>query len=290
MAAEEHPPAEMAGLSGGDAESIDAVLDQLRHAGQHPDRGLLDRVKALGEGVIPRLIAMALDEELLYGPSDDPAVWAPLHAISLLGELRAAEAVTPLLPLFAEDDDWLPEALAATCGQIGLAALPPLIGLVRNRSTIIGARLAAISGIEKIGAAHPELRNVVTSELVQLLDRPLPVTAEDAEVNGFLVSALVNLKAVDTVPAIEHAFKSNRVDSFVISPAEVERELGILMSHRAKPTVPSGPAGHATAAPQRSPISPITLPGIAARKRERVGRNDRCPCGSGKKYKKCCGR
>ena len=25
-------------------------------------------------------------------------------------------------------------------------------------------------------------------------------------------------------------------------------------------------------------------------KGEKVGRNDPCPCGSGKKYKKCCGR
>ncbi|NMA86956.1 MAG: hypothetical protein GX968_06495, partial [Tissierellia bacterium] len=25
-------------------------------------------------------------------------------------------------------------------------------------------------------------------------------------------------------------------------------------------------------------------------KKERVGRNDPCPCGSGEKYKKCCGR
>jgi uncharacterized protein YecA (UPF0149 family) len=24
--------------------------------------------------------------------------------------------------------------------------------------------------------------------------------------------------------------------------------------------------------------------------RQKVGRNDPCPCGSGKKYKKCCGR
>ncbi|MDR2090324.1 MAG: SEC-C domain-containing protein [Clostridiales bacterium] len=23
---------------------------------------------------------------------------------------------------------------------------------------------------------------------------------------------------------------------------------------------------------------------------ERIGRNDPCPCGSGKKYKKCCGK
>jgi uncharacterized protein YecA (UPF0149 family) len=27
----------------------------------------------------------------------------------------------------------------------------------------------------------------------------------------------------------------------------------------------------------------------AVKKGEKVGRNDPCPCGSGKKYKKCCG-
>ncbi|MBO5148805.1 MAG: SEC-C domain-containing protein, partial [Anaerotignum sp.] len=26
------------------------------------------------------------------------------------------------------------------------------------------------------------------------------------------------------------------------------------------------------------------------RSEEKVGRNDPCPCGSGKKYKQCCGR
>ncbi|MBQ6892711.1 MAG: SEC-C domain-containing protein [Clostridia bacterium] len=28
---------------------------------------------------------------------------------------------------------------------------------------------------------------------------------------------------------------------------------------------------------------------VPVRKTEKVGRNDPCPCGSGKKYKKCCG-
>ena len=28
---------------------------------------------------------------------------------------------------------------------------------------------------------------------------------------------------------------------------------------------------------------------VGAKKGEKVGRNDPCPCGSGKKYKKCCG-
>lgn len=30
-------------------------------------------------------------------------------------------------------------------------------------------------------------------------------------------------------------------------------------------------------------------PAVAPRRVEKIGRNDPCPCGSGKKYKKCCG-
>ena len=29
---------------------------------------------------------------------------------------------------------------------------------------------------------------------------------------------------------------------------------------------------------------------VTIRKSKKIGRNDPCPCGSGKKYKKCCGR
>ena len=46
----------------------------------------------------------------------------------------------------------------------------------------------------------------------------------------------------------------------------------------AKPTSESGAAGAEEAKPQ-----PV-------KKGAKVGRNDPCPCGSGKKYKKCCGR
>ena len=40
------------------------------------------------------------------------------------------------------------------------------------------------------------------------------------------------------------------------------------------------------------PQGPAQMPGspAAARAQPVVGRNDPCPCGSGKKYKKCCGR
>jgi preprotein translocase subunit SecA len=48
------------------------------------------------------------------------------------------------------------------------------------------------------------------------------------------------------------------------------------------------------AAPAPAEAAPVRRTGMAAARRpvgaHKVGRNDPCPCGSGKKYKKCCGR
>ena len=90
---------------------VDELLAELRGAGKEPDRELLDRIKACGHSVVPRLVTMAVDESLHFADQDSPEVWAPLHAIKLLGELGADEAIEPLLPLLAWDDDWLDQTL-----------------------------------------------------------------------------------------------------------------------------------------------------------------------------------
>ncbi len=44
-------------------------------------------------------------------------------------------------------------------------------------------------------------------------------------------------------------------------------------------------------APQAAPVSGASEPGSRTVKKDaKIGRNDPCPCGSGKKYKKCCGQ
>jgi preprotein translocase subunit SecA len=51
---------------------------------------------------------------------------------------------------------------------------------------------------------------------------------------------------------------------------------------------PQNPAASAPRAPEAEPQEKI---GITLRKEApKAGRNDPCPCGSGKKYKNCCGR
>ncbi len=46
--------------------------------------------------------------------------------------------------------------------------------------------------------------------------------------------------------------------------------------------------------PKRRRVTYVEPSGVSRpapeRKGQKIGRNDPCPCGSGKKYKKCCGR
>jgi len=48
--------------------------------------------------------------------------------------------------------------------------------------------------------------------------------------------------------------------------------------------------GHTPAekAGNRASKKPVVVPTSAPIRKEKVGRNDPCPCGSGKKFKKCC--
>jgi preprotein translocase subunit SecA len=49
--------------------------------------------------------------------------------------------------------------------------------------------------------------------------------------------------------------------------------------------LPGGSAAPAQPAAPKGPSATAVLPEI-----KKIGRNDPCPCGSGKKYKKCCGK
>src|SRR5262245_37917210 len=105
---------------------LSQLLGELRQAGQKPGRTLLDRVKAHGQAARRPLIEMAVDEKLHTADSDSPEVWAPLHAIQLLGQLGASEAIEPLLPLFNwVDDDYLAQTLPEAFGGIGAPAVAP---------------------------------------------------------------------------------------------------------------------------------------------------------------------
>ena len=275
---------------------------------------------------VPELIRMATDAALNDGPPKSKSVWAPVHAWRALGQAlagghpRAAEAVAPLLTLLhridAAQDDRVTNDLPKVLALIGAAALEPAANYLADAAHGDWARVAAATTLAEIGKKHPALR----AECVARLAKQLEKFAEQPEtVNTFVISALWDLRAVEAMSVIERAFASGLVDESVNGDLEdVQIHFG-LKTQREHPRKPnrltemsqklSGMREEIEAyerenAELRETIAAmeaivpkvegppddsewkIPEPYVAPPK---VGRNDPCPCGSGKKYKKCCG-
>jgi hypothetical protein len=235
----------------------------------------------LTQAHVPDLIRMATDPELNWADSDSLEVWAPVHAWRALGQLRAEEAILPLMELFQEleESDWAIEELPEVYGMIGPRAIPSLADYLSTSSHSVEARMTAANCLERIGKIHPEARGECVSVLTRELER---FRTNDPDLNGSLISDLLDLKAVEAIPVIRAAFANHRVDPFIAGDVEdVEIELGL----RAQRTSSARPmALFGTPSVNRGGASLPAVPGA----KHKIGRNDPCPCGSGKKYKKCC--
>jgi hypothetical protein len=193
-------------------------VDQLLRRGEPRSPEWPDyRRFGLGPQDVPELIRMATDPALNSADGGSREVWAPLHAWRALGQLRAAEAVEPLLALFVrlrkelDGDDWANEELPEVFGLIGPAALPALERFLQEHGSWESGGWAAADGIAKIAAHHAEAR----AECVAALARVLEEANNDPVVNGAIIGNLLDLKAVETAPAIEKAFAAGRVDESI---------------------------------------------------------------------------
>ena len=196
-----------------------------------PDRWPNYLELGLGPEHIPDLIHMATDHEIRgiepkEGEEEEPEFWAPIHAMRALGQLHAEAAIEPLIQLLTVQagDEWMQEELRFVFGLIGPAAIPALAAYLADTSHELYPRGYAAHGLEEIGNWHPESR----SEVIAALSKQLESFEEnDYELNGFLISGLSRLKAVEALPLIERAFAADRVDEFVINLDSVLVELGL---------------------------------------------------------------
>jgi hypothetical protein len=178
---------------------------------------------------IPALIEMVADEALHWADPDSLEVWGPVHAWRALGQLRAEEAIAPLLDLFyriaEEEDDWLMDEMPDVFGKIGPAAIAPLNAYLMKKSHKLSPRVTAVECLTQIAERHPETRSECIAIFLKQLD---PHSGNDPEFKSWLVNALVGLKAVEAAPAIQQATEDNRLDRFIAGDWDsIQEELGL---------------------------------------------------------------
>jgi hypothetical protein len=182
---------------------------------------------------VPALIAIATSESLSLTDSD--IGWTPIHAWRALGQLRAIEAVKPLIPLFAWDWDWVWEDLPAAYALMGTAVLPVLAECIVPLLTDEDSGITSIvETLTKIAAVSDEARTAAVGTLGELLSH---YETSDRLVNGALVCVAIDLKAVEYVELVEAMYAANRVNTIYSgSWASVQVDLGLRDRGEFKPS------------------------------------------------------
>ena len=281
-------------LSLGDARTLTRKKDQ-----QWPDY-----IGELGfnEAHIDELIKMTLDPGFSSADPDSLEVWAPIHAWRSLGQLRANSAVAPLLQLLDEadpDDDWPPEELPEVFARIGEPAIEPISQYLLNSDKNEWKRAATARALTSIAERYPEHSERCCNTILDCLN---DFQNNTETLNGSLIADLLDFHEKNIVDLrtrtepIERAFQADAVDCSMAGDWEdIQIELGLL-DKRITPKrnyVAEQLFGDRAAEMQAllDNFNPAYLDAPRPQpvvKSVKIGRNDLCPCGSGKKYKKCC--
>ncbi|MCX6907254.1 MAG: SEC-C metal-binding domain-containing protein [Verrucomicrobia bacterium] len=224
-----------------------------------------------------------------------------MHAWRALAELKAEQAIGPLLGLLHRiddyDDGWVSSEVPRALGTLGRAALEPATAYLANAAHKEWARVASAKAVAEIGERHADLRAECVARLIAQL---VKFADQSQPLNAFLISALLDLKSQEALPVMQRAFVAGLVDESVVGDYEdVEIELGLKKQRQHPPEpneftklgaelralVEDRQKVDATMNDASGPVRPQPCP-----RPGKTGRNDPCPCGSGKKYKKCCGK
>ena len=309
--------------------SVDEIIAELDapYSGKLPERALR-AAQERREEITPRLIELIRKAAAAVLAGDSPEGDGHLFALFLLTEFQAKESLPAILEAVSLPDegpfelfgDAITENLSSVLAALTVDTPEIIDELIRDES---------INEYVRWEAAQTYLHRVrdgrlTRDEAVQRLREHLQhaIATEDAELGNALCSELLNYSPHEAADEIREAFRLDLVECGFIAPEDLEKTLaegdarlrksldrcpptGVpdaveeLREWAAFQDEPSGggpgvsspsSAGRADDwSPDLDDDEPLTPPGTLRNTTPKVGRNNPCPCGSGRKYKKCCG-
>jgi len=284
---------------------ITDILRQLERCDGAFPREAVQQAVARKDEITPELLRVLEDstaraEEL----AADESYLAPIYAMFLLAQFREVKAYGPVvrfvsLPGGAVDaicGDFITQNLGAVLASVCGGDPAGIQSLIENEQTDQWVRGSAVGSLGTLVATGQRSRDLVLSYFGELFRGKLE--REPSQVWNELVSACCDLGPAELLGDIEQAYRDGLVEEEYISMAEVARAgngrilLGDPDRRLVENTVEEMEwwACFQNKGDRREPER-VAQAAVDQARREspKAGRNDPCPCGSGKKYKKCCG-
>ncbi len=254
-------------------------------------RAAVDEFLKRGAAIAPRLAAI-IDDKAAWGAAD-PRGWAVVHATYILAAMKLPGTVDTLLRAMERADEhdvepiWMEDVALTAYG--GVASLPDLLRAAADRSRKAGPRKSAMEAAGLLGLLHPAVEPQVTGLLRGVIDN----VAEKPDVRTFAGIVLLDFArpedrkrilsvAVDedyTEDDVEEQYEKGRLEAGPPDDSWLSfYDPEVIQARRDGWEDDDTPVEDSEPAPEIAIAPP------------KVGRNDPCPCGSGKKHKKCCGK
>lgn len=253
----------------------------------------------------------------------------PLHALFLLAELKAVESESVIFDFFTHGEEflnfWLGDFITEELWQVFYKLFQndfsSLTSFIKNNRVELFVRSATSNAVSLIGRENSGKRDEVIAWYSGLFDYFIANAGNKKIVNRELVDMLagdaVDLKALELLPKIKQLFDDEIIetDSFSDSYKDSEKrmknknayihELKIskdifdlydrLENYWNNISDQSNDHGkdddyQGVRYSEKGPANIFHSGETYTRTQPKVGRNEPCSCGSGKKYKKCCGQ
>ncbi len=261
---------------------MESLIRRLVYLGPNTDEDTVRVLLRRREESLPRIIRMVRGEDL-WDLDKGYSTWAPIcavHLLSAMGGKNAIEAVVDAIGKHHDEvGDWITEDAASVLAAFGTDAFDALAEMISDRRLEEFCRGAAARALLMISKGDSEVRQ----KSIALLRQVISNEDDSRLARSILVDEFAEFKDRDSLELIKSLFERGLVDTSDVTYEVVLRVY----------------AGEYDDLNHSTPENPLGIfkrdPGNFYRKTNKstwlsgeIGRNHACPCGSGRKFKKCC--
>lgn len=237
----------------------------------------------------------------------------PLHAICLLGEMKSEKSLPAILHLLENNEEvlqfWFGDHLTETLWL-------PVYLLSQNNPELLKqfllkpgihtyAKIVVTEALTQTALHQPgkrkEIANIYKEVLSHFNQAGLKDNIIDSEFLGLTVGDIINCNFIELLPVVKELYDKNRVSltingtypevvEFFNKPSTINHKQAITNIFELYENILTTWAGYSDEDEddfddeEAFDDYEIQQPAVSVK----IGRNEPCPCGSGKKYKKCC--
>lgn len=236
-----------------------------------------------------------------------------IHAIYILGELKATKSINAIFNVLSQSDGYLELYLGDFITSI---LWEPLYKIAVNNfeeckhfmfrpGINTYARTTVSAMVEQIALHHPERRDDAVNWFASVIDfflsRTLDDNVIDSDLVGLIICNVIDIDGTELLPKIEKLFEREIVSKGICGgwkevkeafkrPGTYDKRKKIYSIAERYEEITSTWFGYNSEESSfkfdyNDYAETLAMP---VRVEPKIGRNEPCPCGSGKKYKKCC--